>query len=115
MLGESRGVRDGFLSAKSPQVAFGSGAVVVEPYPRKDTRSNCVPPLKVTELYCVLMEIPRRKERILIEIRRGLLNVWACIGDCSVRRAEAFHRMRDTRGDCVEPFLTAKCRLDASL
>ena len=76
---------------------------------------DCRPPFIVAECYSGLMEVPWREEGSLVEVRRVLLQVWACVGNPDVRRAEAFHRVRDAGADFEEPLLITYRRLDVSL
>src|SRR5262245_5251255 len=57
------------------------------------------------------MEIPRREERRLVEVRRIFLQVGARVRDRGVRSAEALHRVRNARADLEEAFLPAEGRL----
>src|SRR5262245_33499598 len=111
MFGEWQGVGEGFPSAESFERVF----VVVQPYARKQESPDCRPPLIVAECYSGLMVVPRREEGRLVEVRRLLLQVWACVGDRNVRRAEALHRVRDAGADFEEPLLVTYRRLDVSL
>jgi hypothetical protein len=51
----------------------------------------------------------------LVEVCRVLLQVWACVGDRGVRRAEALHRVGNACADFEEPMLVAYCQLNNSL
>jgi hypothetical protein len=111
MFGEWQRVCEGFPSAKRFERIF----VVVEPYAREQKRTDCRPPLIVAERHSGLMEIPRREESRLVEVCRVLLQVWACVGDRGVRRAEALHRVGNACADFEEPMLVAYCQLNNSL
>src|SRR5882672_4607562 len=103
-------VREGVL----PTERFEFVIVVMEPYTRKQERPDRRPPLIVAECYSGLMEIPGCEERRLVEVRCVLLYVWARVCDRDVRRADAFHRVRDAGADFKETLLVAYCHLDVS-
>src|SRR5262245_56052321 len=88
--------------------------MVVEPYTCQHERSNCGPPLVVTECDAGLMEIPRREKRRLVEVRRVFLEVGARIGNSNIRRAKPFHRMRDACANLEEAILVTESHLHVS-